>query len=85
MKKIIFSTIILVLAITSCKKNEPVVTINPITISASKTLLSFNTLQNNAFIKITMTGDNWNATSDQSWCTLSKPFVLPAVATATVH
>ena len=72
MNKLISITIILFFAISSCKKNDPVLaSIIPV-ISASNTSLNFNTLQNKMCIKITMTGSNWNCFSNQRWCTLSK-------------
>lgn len=70
MKKIMIIALILLTATLSCKSNDPAESITS-TISTDQKGLTLDYTKSSHSILITMTGTKWNATSDQSWCTLS--------------
>ncbi len=69
MKKTIYLALVLFAFITSCKGNDPSLSKQTIAVSTSSIALNYSTQTSSVTVK--MTGTKWNASSDQSWCTLS--------------
>jgi len=70
MKMNLIVPLIFLLSIISCKKDDPAQSEKP-TIAVSNSSLSLNYTSQNSYVTIKMTGSKWNASSDQTWCTLS--------------
>lgn len=69
MKKTIYVALVLFAFISSCKGNDP--TQSKQSIAVSTTSITETYAAQTSSITVKMTGTKWNATSDQSWCTLS--------------
>lgn len=72
MKKIVYIGLVLFIAIAACKGNDPAEEPVKATISASNTSLTLQYAASATLVNIIMTGSKWTASSDQTWCTLSK-------------
>ena len=90
MKKIYVLFLLLIAVITfsvSCKKNEPAtqppVVTNPV-FSVSPDSLKFTIAGGSYTVADSMNGSRWDATSDQTWCTLSANSSTSATSKITV-